>query len=292
MVLENILEILNLTKIKMTMTYLLKSGYQNEISIETEYCGADYKDLHYKNRSRFGPSWAYYDSNITYKMNSLGYRMNKELNDVDFDNYIAFFGCSFCVGVGLPLEETYAYRLSKELDMDYINGAIGGGSPTFVFNNLVTLFKNAPKLPKRVIINWPPIHRTMYWFENSITFMGPNFPRSPDTNFKYWVDVYNKTLIETTHLPNTFDILQNNIKMLCNFAEVPLFEFTAYPGVENDEKFFKTYPNIHAIDCKSTVTNMKNIEEVNHKIARDVIGNTGHPGIYHQQAIIDRILKK
>lgn len=274
------------------MTYLLKSGYQNEIGIETEYVGADSIDLHKKNRERFGNTWKYYESNITYKMNSCGYRMNKELSEVDFDNYIAFFGCSFCVGIGLPLEETYAYRISKELDIDYINGAIAGGSPTFVFNNLVTLFKNAPKLPKRVIINWPAIYRTMYWYEDVIIFMGPNFPVTPDTGFKYWLDIYNKTLMETTHIPNTFDILKNNITMLCNFAEVPLYEFSAYPGVEDVDSFYKKYPSIHWIGAESTVEDMSDIADVSLKIGRDIIGNTGHPGIYHQQSVIDNILKK
>jgi hypothetical protein len=245
--------------------------------------------MHEFNKNRFGSDWRFYDNKFTYKMNSHGYRMNKELEDVDFDNYIAFFGCSFGVGVGLPLEETYAYIISKRLDMDYINGSVGGASPTFVFNNIVTMLNTAPKLPKYMIVNWPTLHRNMYWFEDDIIFMGPNFSGDPNPGFKYWTDTYRQTILEESHIKNNFDVLYNTVNLLCKYAEIPLFQCSTNPGTDD---FFEKYKKVNLLEPKMNING--SIDEINLKLARDINlkTDTAHPGTYHQQDIVNRFFSE
>ena len=106
-------------------------------SCTLNFAHTDSEELFLKNKKKFGPRWYYANKTFEYKFNYLGYRMNKELNEVDYDNHIAFFGCSNTVGIGLELEETFSYRIANQLGVDYINGAIGGASPDFVFLSLI-----------------------------------------------------------------------------------------------------------------------------------------------------------
>jgi hypothetical protein len=97
--------------------------------------------------------WIYRSLPITYDYNSLGFRCknHSELND----NYILFSGCSHTEGVGLPLETTYPYLVSKEMNMDYYNLAVGGSGPDILFKNMVLFLSLIKHKPKVVIIQWP-----------------------------------------------------------------------------------------------------------------------------------------
>lgn len=104
--------------------------------------------------------WYFRTAEISYKLNSLGHR-SKEIEELDLDNYILTIGCSHTEGVGMPLEKTYSYLLSKKLKCDYYNLAIGGTGMDVVLHNLTIWFLTVPKPPKAVIIQWPDITRTL-----------------------------------------------------------------------------------------------------------------------------------
>jgi hypothetical protein len=269
------------------MSYLVTSPYVNELDIETPYIQTDTKEKHEYNRKKLGPQWHWYDLNFTYKMNNHGYRMNKELDEVDFDNYYAFFGCSFTTGIGLPIEETFAYKISKRADVDYVNAAIGGGSPSLVHLNLINMFTFAPKKPKAVIINWPDIYRQQYWYENILQFKGPSFSTLKDIS--YWNDTYKKTITEDSQMFNTFTLMHNTIKQICILSNCKLFEFSTFP---NYDTFFLQYPDIKNIKTDNVDNIPKeevyNIQHLNRRHARDLDKEfVSHTGISHQDLVTE-----
>ena len=71
--------------------------------------------------------------------------------DIDLDNYILVIGCSQTEGIGLKIEDTYPYLLSKNLNCDYYNLGICGTGIDVLNYNLVTWFTKIKKPPKLLI---------------------------------------------------------------------------------------------------------------------------------------------
>lgn len=91
------------------------------------------------------------DRQFTYKFNSHGFRC-EEFTDEDS---IMFLGCSFTAGVGLPLEDMWAYQVAKSLNLKCVNLGVAGTGPDTAFrlaNHYISQIK-----PKIVIfLNSPP----------------------------------------------------------------------------------------------------------------------------------------
>jgi hypothetical protein len=86
--------------------------------------------------------------------NSLGFR-SKEPDDLDFDNYILFAGCSHAVGVGVEIDESFPAIVAKEFGCDYYNLSVGGGGIDAVEHNIMMWFLKYDKHPKYIVIEWP-----------------------------------------------------------------------------------------------------------------------------------------
>lgn len=275
------------------MSYLIKSPYDNEWAVSQPFAHTDSKYRFDKNQLRFGKKWVWYDRPVSYNFNQYGYRMDKELDEVDFDNYIAFFGCSFSVGIGLPIEETYAFRISKTLGTDYLNASMGGASCDFVFHNIVELLSSSVKKPKAIIINWPEITRTFYWVDNKMEFHLANAPTTTD----HWTRAYAAFLMEDSQINNRFKFMRTVVKLLCQLSDVRLYEFTTHQS--DAEKFFVDYPEIKQIYLmpQDSVEDKATVEFINKYCARDIdlvttkYGNGSHPGIYFQNAVENEIVK-
>ena len=67
----------------------------------------------------------YTDESITYKYNEYGFRTEPFH---DKGNSIIFLGCSYTEGVGVRYQDTMANVVSKKLNLDGINLAVGGGA--------------------------------------------------------------------------------------------------------------------------------------------------------------------
>jgi hypothetical protein len=90
---------------------------------------------------------------ITYKINSHGFRSD----EFDGGPYLVALGCSYTVGIGLPVEATWPYLVGQALGLKVANLAWGGYS-------IDTCFRLAeywiPELkPDLVIMLAPPRHR-------------------------------------------------------------------------------------------------------------------------------------
>lgn len=97
--------------------------------------------------------WYYRDREIIYAHNTLGHR-STYLKDLNFDDYILFAGCSNTYGLGLELEQTYAYKVAKKLQIDYYNLSLPSSGLDVLSYNLLTWLTRFPK-PKHLFIQWP-----------------------------------------------------------------------------------------------------------------------------------------
>lgn len=105
--------------------------------------------------------WIYRTRTITYTFNTYGHRC-VELEDLG-DDYILFTGCSHTAGIGLNLEDTYPYIVSKHYDKPYYNLALGGTGPDIVMINLLAFLSKVKHKPKLVIIQWPDFNRFFHF---------------------------------------------------------------------------------------------------------------------------------
>lgn len=268
------------------MRYLLKTPHDKyEAGKTLLHAGSDTKEMLEVNRKRFGDKWYWYDKNITYKFNSEGYRMDKEIEDINFDNYFAFFGCSYTVGAGLPLEETFAYRIATAMNVEYVNGATVGASVEFILHNITQLLTTAPNKPKCIVINWPELSRTMYWEEDEVTFMLPN---SLHTVKNHWSKSYEQFVMEETHINNRFKMIRKLIQLICKEGNIKLFEFSTH---QSDPLFTELYPDIHNMQIAVAEFD-KDVSTMHLNKARDTALNfVAHPGLHHQNQIVERFLE-
>lgn len=84
----------------------------------------DTEKLYLQNLSKFNGENNWKDVDISYDFNSYGFRCDEFTSD----NNIVFLGCSHTLGVGLPLENTFAYNVSKSLNLKMCNLGKGGGA--------------------------------------------------------------------------------------------------------------------------------------------------------------------
>lgn len=65
---------------------------------------------------------------FTYDFNLFGFRSPELISADDGKESVLFLGCSHTFGIGLPLENTYPYIVSKDLNINYWNLAVPGSS--------------------------------------------------------------------------------------------------------------------------------------------------------------------
>lgn len=112
----------------------------------------------YKNNLVSCPiDWEYRNKSITYKFNNYGHRC-VDLNELE-DDYILFGGCSYTLGAGLALDDTYPYIVSNHFQKTYYNTAVVGFSPGMVARNLIGFLTSTQKKPSLIAIQWPCFHR-------------------------------------------------------------------------------------------------------------------------------------
>jgi hypothetical protein len=111
----------------------------NHGSINKKYAGQtldwlpmDTEDLYksnLKNRYNELESSGWINNPFTYKFNSDGFRCNEFTQDPS----ILFLGCSFTLGVGVPVEQIWPELVSQQLSMQCANLGLGGSSADTAF---------------------------------------------------------------------------------------------------------------------------------------------------------------
>ena len=119
-------------------------GYRNSSEIEY-FSGSDTEELFNENLRTKPVDWIYRTKQISYVRNKNGHRCN-EL-EILKNEYILYTGCSHTEGIGIALEDSYAYISSKNLGTDYYNLGLGGSGIDAMIYNLSVWFAITPKKP-------------------------------------------------------------------------------------------------------------------------------------------------
>lgn len=125
--------------------------------------------------SRAGQTWQYsgldspehavdkqhfksYPHEITYCYNSRGFRDNEwPVNDSELKNAIWCVGDSFTVGLGVPWEHTWPYRLSKITGKRTVNVSMDGASNQWISRSVQDIVKYVN--PQYLVVMWSYTHR-------------------------------------------------------------------------------------------------------------------------------------
>ena len=184
----------------------------DERNTTLRFIGGDLEVQFKKNAPTQPDDWYYHTTEITYSFNDNGHRC-KKFEDINQDNYILFIGCSHTMGVGLELEKSYPYLLSKELKMDYYNLAIPAtGMDIVEYNLLMWLFK-IPKKPKLVVIQWPDPSRFAEYDQVRNNILGRGSWQQLESKYMSLIANAEDTGMENARKAITHNLLKNNINV-------------------------------------------------------------------------------
>ena len=107
-----------------------------------------------KAKDKHGPEWKYYDNDsdpVTYRFDSLGFRSDYELADVDGEWILSSTEC-IGVGPGLHSRDLYHKILEERMGIPFYNASTYGGRLEYVPFNLLQLSKIWKQPPKHIIL--------------------------------------------------------------------------------------------------------------------------------------------
>ncbi len=185
----------------------------------------DSRELFKKNLKSQPTSWKYRTTNITYRLNSMGYR-TQEFDRIPWHKSIVLFGCSYIFGVGCELSSTIAAQLTGLTGSPVINMGAPGSSPMFSLHNSAK-FKAIYPQPLAVVFSWSASQRCPLYLNDSVVHCG-QWNDDIGGLGKSWrrFDYHNEEHLRMTRL--TAQMMWSNIGY---------YDFTLYPA------------NRKAIDC-------------------------------------------
>lgn len=202
--------------------------------------------------------WHYRNEKVTYSFNSYGHR-SKEVKDLNFDNYILFVGCSHTQGVGVKLENTYPYLISKMLKCDYYNLAISATGIDVLEYNLLTWFFKFNKKPRAVVAQFPDHSRFLSCYPGYDNLI-------PNGSWNIGQDKHVEKLLVNGEMTGFFHARKNiSYRLISTVVQVPLLRLNYSGQISYD-----------------------NIDEIRFRrldFARDL----SHPGVKSHQALTDSI---
>jgi len=176
------------------------------------------------------------NSNFTYKFNSQGFRCDEFTNSPS----IVFLGCSITVGIGIPVETTWASLVSNQLNLSCYNLGIGGSSNNTAFR-LAHIWLKKIK-PKVVVFCQTYPERLEVFNENGII---SNIASDCGEFYNHWLSNENnsalnqiKNRLAIQQLCNSFDIKFVHTSVH-NFEFIDQARDLAHPGITSNQKFSK-----------------------------------------------------
>lgn len=140
------------------------------VDLTRNYADGDSKKSYYKNLKQMPSDWEYRTKKIEYTVNNKKYRTN-DFKEVDWQNSIVVFGCSYVFGTGLADTDTITHNLSLLCNRPVINMGSPGSSIKYNFHNNLILKHHYPT-PYAVVNVWTGYDRELLYYKKSIHNMG------------------------------------------------------------------------------------------------------------------------
>lgn len=188
--------------------------------ISNKFCGSDSIELFNENLKKQPNNWHYRTKEITYNINSNGYR-TLEWDQISWEESILVFGCSHVFGVGLAEDETISSQLSLLCNRPVINLGVSASSNMFIHHNSILTIKNFPT-PWAVVCVWTGIARVLQYATHTVMNLGTW--RGEHDLFKAWVKNKNNPVMH-----NYFDMLSTRElwRNRTRFTEISFFDDVA-----------------------------------------------------------------
>jgi hypothetical protein len=115
-----------------------------------------------------------YPHDITYNYNSRGYRDAKWPDTIEeLQSAIWCVGDSFTVGIGSPIEHTWVYQVSKQLNRRTINVSMDGASNMWIARKSLDIINKIQ--PANMVIQWSYISRREKSIDETLKDYWPSF---------------------------------------------------------------------------------------------------------------------
>lgn len=197
------------------------SGYENYADKELLWLPMDTKELYKQNlKTKFEllKSQGWVDADISYKFNSTGFRSKEFVSN----DSIVFLGCSFTVGVGLPVEKIFPEIVSSSVKLDCYNLGVGGASADTCFR---LAYYWLPRIqPKMVIAMLPSLHRLELYDNKDFHHHRPTIAKDSSDcilSEEYCYLNQQKNSLAIEQLCNNLRIKFLNYKLERDFIQVP-----------------------------------------------------------------------
>ena len=221
------------------MTLNFSSVYREFANQEIKWLSGDSEKEYQQNLiSRGDMMGRWKDQKFTYKFNNHGFRCD----DFKQDTGILFLGCSYTLGLALPLEDTWTYTVAKSLRLTYANLGQGGGSNDTAFR---LGYHWIPKIkPKIVFLLSPDSHRLELVTDDLIHFLNINNLTQLFKSFleKWMLCETNVQLNQKKNISALEHLcLKNDIKFIVynssDLHKIDLARDLGHPGTESNQQF-------------------------------------------------------
>ena len=170
----------------------------------------------------------YIDNPISYKIN----RFYCRVDDLDFNPTKPgniFLGCSHTFGIGHHLENTWSYRLNKEIGGEYFNLSVPG---TGIQHGYMRLLLNLPLLinVKNLFIYYPHHYRFMNVNEHVET-LGVIFPHNVAASILKDPNTYNQNYTSPLYTYIIYSAFLRAIDNICRKNNIDCYFLPSYPIV-------------------------------------------------------------
>jgi hypothetical protein len=165
--------------------------------------------------------WGWIDRKIEYRVNSWGFRSEREFDTVTGPSLIAM-GCSFTFGTALPVESIWPTLASKRLGLELINLGVPGHGLDLNTQWLISQ-GHVINDPKVIVILMPPAGRITWVEQINGRIVGNTFSMTHLENTK----IIDNVLLNA-HMSYVRNI--NTIELWARSRNIPVYVFAGFNG--------------------------------------------------------------
>lgn len=200
----------------------------NDHTIKHNFYFSDSEEDYKKKLRKQDKDWHYRKKEVTYTLNSSGYR-TYEFDDISWKDSIVIFGCSCVFGVGVSDDETLNYYLEKYLDRPVINMGVPGCSNQFISDSISILNKKYG-MPYGLIVMWTTTDRMPYYGKEFIEYIGPWSNNKKTHESKIYEYIYEDDSHEFITFYNIANISRNAWQDKTRYYDASFFEYVSHYG--------------------------------------------------------------